>query len=134
MWSIHEREDLMGWLRRHGFPRTQQGNHISARAQEHILTEACRIDARVALLEASYVAVELYVGRQVAVPRSTHGVAEQRLRQTARQDARANPVDGVWAQLDLVDCHDLFLTNIPMLKSCPRFLRGRLRGSLCLSR
>ena len=124
MWSIYEREDLTGWLRRRGFPGTQPGNHISARAQEHILTEACRTDARVALLEASHVAVVLHVGRQMAVPSAIQGDAEQRFRQAGRQDTRTNPFDGAWAQLDSVDCHDL--TKIPMLKSCPRFFRGKV--------
>ena len=103
MWSIHEREDLTGWLRRHGFPGTQPGNHISPRAQEHILTEACRTDARVALSEASYVAVVLHVGRQMVVPRAIEGDTAQRPRQAGRQEARTNPLDGAWAQLDSVD-------------------------------
>ena len=71
MWSIHEREDLTGWLRRRGFLGIHPGNHISARAQEHILIEVCRTDARVALLEASCVAVVLHIGRQMVVPRAT---------------------------------------------------------------
>ena len=41
------------------FPRAQVGNHISARAQEHILSEASASDARVVLLESVYV-----IGRQ----------------------------------------------------------------------
>ena len=38
-WSIFELEDLTQWLRRQGFVGTQPGNHISARAQEHILVK-----------------------------------------------------------------------------------------------
>ena len=56
--TIREQEDLTIWFRREGFPCAQLGNHISARAQEHLLTSACREDARVALLESVYVARE----------------------------------------------------------------------------
>ena len=45
LWSIHDREDLIVLLRSQGFPGTQQLNHIFARAQEHMIAEACRIDA-----------------------------------------------------------------------------------------
>ena len=34
-----------------------------------------------------------------------------------------------WQKLDQVDLSEVFLQRIPMLKSCPRFLRGRLRFS-----
>ena len=34
-----------------------------------------------------------------------------------------------WQQLDSVNLSEVFLQRIPMLKSCPRFLRGRLRFS-----
>ena len=62
-WSIHEHEDLTTWLRQHGIAESQPGNHIPARALEHMLAEACRVDARVALFEMSFVAVVLHVGR-----------------------------------------------------------------------
>ena len=51
LWGIEEREDLTVWLRGQGFAGTRPGNHIAARAQKFILSEACRVDARVALLE-----------------------------------------------------------------------------------
>ena len=35
--------------------------------------------------------------------------------------------DGTWEQMDDVDLHEVFLLRIPILKSCPYFLRGRLR-------
>ena len=66
----------------------------------------------------------------MAVPRAIPGDTAQRPRQAGRQEAQTNLLDGAWAQLDSVDCYDLFLTKIPMLRSCPRFLRGRLRESL----
>ena len=124
MWSIHEREDLTMWLRNQGFPGTHPGNHISARAQEHILTEACRTDARVALLEASYVEVVLLTGRQMAVPEATTAPNE---RHRPGNVSVESGYSRAWESLDTINCKELFLTKIPMLKSCPRFLRGRLR-------
>ena len=32
-----------------------------------------------------------------------------------------------WEQLDPVNLDDVFLHSVPMMKSCPRFVRGRLR-------
>ena len=69
LWSIEEREDLTVWLRGQGFADTRPGNHIAARAQEFILSEACRVDARVALLGVSYVAAVLHIGRTTGGPR-----------------------------------------------------------------
>ena len=36
---------------------------------------------------------------------------------------------GSWEQLDQIDLGEAFLHRVPMLRSCPRFLRGRLRFS-----
>ena len=72
-WSILEREDFTAWLRRQGFAGTQPGNHIPARAQEFILEEVCREDARVALLEACFVAAVMHMGR-VPMPRNPEPV------------------------------------------------------------
>ena len=66
-WNVHATGDLTIWLRSNGFAAVQPGNHISARAQEHILTQACACDARVALLESAYVALTLHCGRQMCV-------------------------------------------------------------------
>ena len=35
MWSVHEREDLTGWLRRHGFPGTQK-THLRQGSGAHL--------------------------------------------------------------------------------------------------
>ena len=68
-WGIADRSDLSEWLGRRGFPRTTAGNHISARAQEVILSEASASDARVALVEAACVTITLCRGREgVRVP------------------------------------------------------------------
>ena len=58
-------EDLTTRLCRGGFARCGVGKHISARAQEHILRQACAVDARVALLEVMYVLITVHVGRQL---------------------------------------------------------------------
>ena len=45
-WDIRSREDLSEWIHRQGFPRPRWGAHITARAQERILTMAGAVDAR----------------------------------------------------------------------------------------
>ena len=60
-WEVHEREQLSVWMRRQGFPAVRPGSHISARAQEFLLSEACQVDGRVALLEAVYVVIAIVV-------------------------------------------------------------------------
>ena len=98
------------------------GNHIAARAQEFILGEASRLDARVSLLEAVHVKLAIHLGRGLTVPQSQHSIREVGARVS---NAAAGDLD--WAQLDQFQVDDLFLHSIPMLKSCPHFLRGRLR-------
>ena len=75
-WGVHSREELSIWLRRQGFPGPAPGNHISARAQEFILTEGCSHDGRVTLLESSFVTLVLHTGRTQTVQNST-SVAER---------------------------------------------------------
>ena len=65
-WGVGQEVDLQAWLRGQGVPGPQPGNHISARAQEYILSEVCRSDARVALLEAVFVTTTLELGRRNA--------------------------------------------------------------------
>ena len=113
-WGIGEPDQLTAWLRRQGFAGTAPGNHIAARDQEFILGEASRLDARVSLLEVVYVKLAIHLGRCLTVPQSQHPIRE----------VRAN-FD--WAQLDQFQIEDLFLHPIPMLKSCPHFLRGQFR-------
>ena len=48
-WGSAQPEDLTIWLRNNVFPGPQVGSHISARAQEYVLSERCRHDARVGL-------------------------------------------------------------------------------------
>ena len=47
---------------REGFSRCVAGNHISARAHEHILSSVCAADGRVALLETVYTAIAIVAG------------------------------------------------------------------------
>ena len=65
-WGVNLDAVLSGWLARSGFPATRPGLHISGRGQEFIVTMACREDARVALLEAVFVALTLNEGRRQA--------------------------------------------------------------------
>ena len=69
-WGIQDREDLSTWLRNNGFAGTAPGNYIAARAQEFLLSEAVAVDARVALLEAVYVCLNVHMSRQLAVESS----------------------------------------------------------------
>ena len=63
-WGVNSEAELWDWLGRNGFPATQPGHHIVARAQEHILTAGCRVDARVGLLESVFVTLTLSEGHQ----------------------------------------------------------------------
>ena len=129
-WGISSAEDLTMWLRGHGFPGAARAHHITARAQEFLLSEACAVDARVALLEAVYVQIAIHRGRQVAVP--VCPPAQVPLRR-AREIRRPPPPQEVpvetWAVLDEYNLSNVFLQRVAMLKKCPHFLRGRLRHS-----
>ena len=51
------------------------------------------------------------------------------------QPSAAGMPPGTWEQLDFMHAEDLFFKEIPMLRSCPKFLRGRLReGFACALR
>ena len=131
LWNIFDRGDRTIWLQGQGFAATQPGNHIPARAQEFVLSSACRVDARVALLEVVYVQAVHHTAQQMTVPRIRGPVRESH-RQHPPRTRNATPLGNGWAELDDIDVEDVFLQHIPMLKSCPRFLRGRLRESFGL--
>ena len=122
-------DGLSTWLGNHGFPATRPGNHITARAQEHILTTACGEDARVALLESVFVALALEEGRQMF--RAVPGGQAQPAARIRRSEVPIEMPSGGWVLMDQVDLEEQFLRRTPMLKSCPHFLRGRFRH--CLS-
>ena len=121
-WGVSSPLDLSRWLRDQGFASTQPGNHIPARAQEFLFGEACRFDARVAL-EAVFVHVTLHIGEQMAVPPNSvpANVTRQVEAGTAVSESQR------WAHLDSVGLNDWMLRRVPMLKTCPRFMRGRFR-------
>ena len=52
-----------------------------------------------------------------------------RLRVVQRRTSPSSFPDGSWEVMDDLDLSDLFLMRIPMLRSCPHFLRARLRQS-----
>ena len=121
-WDVASGEDLTRWLREHGHPGAQPGNHISARAQEHMLQQACGVDARVALLEAVFVVIAVHMGRQDVHATPTINSTPDRPR-----DGGQSQID--WSQMDHCQLEEMFLTRVPVLRSCPHFLRGRLRES-----
>ena len=113
-WGISCTEQLTTWLR-----------DISARAQEFIIHEACTADARAALLETVFVLITLHQRRASGVPPVTRA-SHTATRRTA--SAVPSEVPGrCWEQLDQVNLAEWFLKRIPILKTCPHFLRGRLR-------
>ena len=114
-WEVHEREQLSVWMRRQGFPAV-------------LMSEACRVDGRVALLEAVYVVIAIHMGRGGVVPPDRAFGIESR-RTVGRPPVPTTSVDSNWLQLDQVSLEEIFALRIPMLKSCPHFLRGRVRES-----
>ena len=126
-WGVAEREGLSTWFRNNGFAATAPGNHIAARAQEFLLGEAIAADARVALLEAVYVCYTVHVSRQMAVPATIREPPRPRVVQ--RRAFPSSFPDGSWEQMDDLVLSDLFLMRVPMLGSCPHYLRARLRQS-----
>ena len=122
-WGVTTREGLSDWLGENRFLWTAPGNHISARAQDHIFGEASRMDARVCLLEAVFVLIAIQMGREVSVTPHT---------ETAPTVPAGMPQEitrATWEQLDEVNVSEMFEMRVPMLKSCPRFRRGRFRFS-----
>ena len=128
-WGVNSEAELSDWLGRNGFPATQPGHHIVARAQEHILTAGCRVDARVGLLESAFVTLTLSEGRQRASGTSRRHTNE-------RRHSTAIPAEvprESWEQMDQINMEEVFLRRVPMLKSVPHFMRGRFRHNLTVT-
>ena len=96
------------------------------------MTMACREDARVALLEAVFIALTLNEGRRQtsdaaeavpSIPRASIG---------GTGIPTSVPRDS-WEQLDDVDLEEVFLRRTPVLRSCLHFLRGRVRHSFTVT-
>ena len=116
---VNSEDELSDWLGRNGFPVTQLGHHIVARAQEHILTAGCRVDARKGLLESAFVTLTLSEGRQRASGTSRRHTNE-------RRQSTAIPAEvprESWEQMDQINMEEVFLRRVPMLKSVPHFMR-----------
>ena len=106
-WGVTEREGFSTWLRNNGFAATVPGNHIAAKAQEFIFSEAIAADARVALLEAVYVCYTVHVSRQLAVLLTIRESPRPRVVQ--RRTSPSSFPDGFWEQMDDLDLRDLVL-------------------------
>ena len=98
-------------------------------AQERKTTfgETSRIDARVSLLKAVFVLIAIQLGREVNVRPNTE------MAPTVPAGMPQEITRGTWEQLDEVNVSEMFVMRVLMLKSCPRFLRGRLRFSFFVS-
>ena len=72
---------------------------------------------RMSAAELVYVAVVLRIGREIRVAPA----------QAATEAPPRDSALGGWAQLGKVDLQEELLNRVPMLKSCPHFLRGRMR-------
>ena len=134
-WGVRFGEDLSCWFREHGFPGAQPGNHFSARAQERVLQQASAVDARVALSESVFVTVALHMGRHEHVEGAVPATGPTRAAPCSRGRLPiAGPVPSAsWKSLDSVNLEDIFLERVPVLRSCPHFMRGRLRQSFDLA-
>ena len=127
-WDIRSREDLSEWIHRQGFPRPRWGAHITARAQERILTMAGAVDARVSGLEAVYVQVALLACMRVPMP--VEPILHEAVRGTVGRQRTVFPEtfpEDCWAVMDAVNLEDLFQLRFPVLQSCPHHVRGRFR-------
>ena len=132
-WGIDTQEKLSRWLQDEGYTSPRPDCHIAARAQEHLIPAAVREDARVALLEETYVAVVNAYCRlepELATPPAPD--ARRHLRNRARV-VPFNPPGERWRELGDVDLREVFSLRVPMLKTCPHFLKGRLRHAFCVA-
>ena len=98
--GIMSEGNLALWFRANGFPSAQVGNHISARAEEHILSEASASDARVVLLESGYVVLALHRGRHMGTtPRLSGPQGNTHGQQSATRKTHTQTVGRVWTSL-----------------------------------
>ena len=131
-WGVMNVNNLTEWLRSHGLPATRPGQHFSTRAQEAIIQEGCRTDARVALLETVLVLTALHQRRASGVPQVTRTIPWQPPRRPGVlpiPEAFAQEVGNNWTAricLSGSRCES-------MLKTCLFFFRGRLRQSFTVA-
>ena len=135
-WGIHSREDLAEWIYSQGFPKPRGGVHFSGRAQERILQEACKIDARIAALETVIVRITVEAVRRAVCeqPAELRASRTQRRRQRAaahrQQPVPSSPPSDSWSQMDSVDMQAEYSQRFPVLQSCPAFVKGRFHQAL----
>ena len=120
-WHVASREDLTCWLREHRYPGAP--GHISARAPEHVLQQACA-DARVGLLEEVFVVVAIHMGRQ-----DFHDVPTVDSTTTRPRVGLGFQNQTDWSQMDHCQLEEMFWMRVLVLRSGPHFLRSRLRES-----
>ncbi len=100
-----------------------------------MLQLASAVDARVALLESVFVTVALHMGQQEHVEGVVPASGPTRTAPGSRGRLPiAGPVPSAsWESLDSVNLEHIFLERVPVLRSCPHFMRGRLRQSFDLA-
>ena len=118
---------LSEWLTRNGFPATQPGHHIVARAQRRSFSRQVQgrrksgsvgIRIRDIDIERRSPASQRDVNREAYEPHSTAIPA-------------AVPRES-WEQMDQTNLEEALLRRVPMSKSVPHFLRGRRSLSVAL--
>ena len=83
------------------------------------MEEAATVDARVALLEATYVMVTIQAGRELTAGEPSHRIPVPRV-EPRRSAAPSISVES-WEQLDHIDLSEAFTTRVPMLRLCRGF-------------
>ena len=106
-------------LDRQGLPRVSVGNHISARARSSYWRRRPRLMPESFCLEATHMMATIQAG-----PKLTAGELSHRVPVPIVEPRH------LVAPSDHIDLSEAFTTRVPMLRSCPRFKRGRLRFSL----
>ena len=92
------------------------------------------MDARVSLLESVFIIVDIHLGRQAFRSDPTIGASPSHVRPVPTHDVpRPGAADLNWSQLDQFNVEEIFLIRVPMLRSCPHHLRGRLWECLGLA-
>ena len=108
-----------------GSLRQRQANHIQGRAQEHIVTVGCQVDARVALLECVFVALTLDEGRQ----RPPHNTSRSHHGAKTRDTGIPSEVPRTsWDVMDEVNLEEVFFvpnTNVEKLATVCALLFGK---------
>ena len=120
-WGISNPEDLSEWFSRHGFPFVRPGNHLSARAQEHIFAVGCRTDARIAILEALYVLITVNRSRQDIGNRpgpAARGKGKTKFQERCAIDVARQHHE----QMDHVNLVDSVFVAHPNVENLPSFL------------